>query len=238
MLRQAKRKRPIANCLHCKVGFLAKRRPDGEYTRFCSNSCCRRYHAPARTAECKCCGLIFKCRRTGQHFCSSFCYRDFTIDTAALEQREKDLAQKIKQFQREIHEESELLDRELQRKRFFVKSPDGTCDWCGANLSSRQTRFCSDRCNHHLKKHRRRGYEQHGKVDRKAVFARDGWCCVYCGVAVQEPYDPRVDTSATVDHVIPLAKGGSHSDENCVTACKRCNTRKSDSLEYAVAQEV
>jgi 5-methylcytosine-specific restriction endonuclease McrA len=32
----------------------------------------------------------------------------------------------------------------------------------------------------------------------------------------------------TLDHVIPRSKGGSHSWNNIVTACEKCNSRKRD----------
>jgi 5-methylcytosine-specific restriction endonuclease McrA len=34
----------------------------------------------------------------------------------------------------------------------------------------------------------------------------------------------------TMDHVIPLAKGGTHTPENIVAACQPCNSRKRDRL--------
>ena len=43
--------------------------------------------------------------------------------------------------------------------------------------------------------------------------------CAYCGTPVQEP---------TMDHVVPLIKGGDHSVGNIVPACGRCNRRKHD----------
>ena len=54
------------------------------------------------------------------------------------------------------------------------------------------------------------------KITRRAVFARDGWMCQYCGAR----------TSLTVDHVIPRSKGGTHTWDNVVAACRRCNSRK------------
>jgi hypothetical protein len=47
--------------------------------------------------------------------------------------------------------------------------------------------------------------------------------CVYCA----SPLDFDL---ATLDHVFPLAKGGTHAIGNLVPACPRCNRLKSDML--------
>jgi 5-methylcytosine-specific restriction endonuclease McrA len=61
------------------------------------------------------------------------------------------------------------------------------------------------------------------KISRKALFARDGWRCVYCGTT---------QGRLTLDHVVPRSKGGESVWENVVTACAPCNLRKGDrSLE-------
>ena len=61
------------------------------------------------------------------------------------------------------------------------------------------------------------------KITRRAVFARDGWACQYCGSR----------SNLTVDHVIPRSKGGQSSWENIVASCGPCNRRKGDSLPRA-----
>ena len=58
------------------------------------------------------------------------------------------------------------------------------------------------------------------KITRRAVFARDGWTCQYCGSR----------SNLTVDHVIPRSKGGASSWENIVASCAPCNRRKGDHL--------
>ena len=58
-------------------------------------------------------------------------------------------------------------------------------------------------------------------VNRRTVFARDGSRCQYCGAAAEN-----------LDHVIPRSKGGPHTWENVVAACRRCNTRKEDRLPH------
>jgi 5-methylcytosine-specific restriction endonuclease McrA len=59
------------------------------------------------------------------------------------------------------------------------------------------------------------------KITRRAVFARDGWACQYCGSD---------RGSLTIDHVIPRSKGGSSAWDNIVTCCAPCNRRKGDRL--------
>src|SRR5438105_6868833 len=58
------------------------------------------------------------------------------------------------------------------------------------------------------------------KITRRAVFARDGWACQYCGSR----------SNLTVDHVIPRSKGGASVWENIVASCAPCNRRKGDQL--------
>jgi 5-methylcytosine-specific restriction endonuclease McrA len=58
------------------------------------------------------------------------------------------------------------------------------------------------------------------KITRRAVFARDGWMCQYCGARSQ----------LTVDHVVPRSKGGPSTWDNIVASCAPCNRRKGDSL--------
>jgi 5-methylcytosine-specific restriction endonuclease McrA len=54
---------------------------------------------------------------------------------------------------------------------------------------------------------------------RFAVFARDGWRCIYCGRTAAE-------CALHVDHKISVANGGSDSMENLATACEECNLGK------------
>jgi 5-methylcytosine-specific restriction endonuclease McrA len=55
------------------------------------------------------------------------------------------------------------------------------------------------------------------KISRRALFARDGWRCVYCGSN---------GGRLTLDHVLPRSRGGDSIWENVVTACAPCNHRK------------
>ncbi len=56
-------------------------------------------------------------------------------------------------------------------------------------------------------------------ISRRGVFARDGHRCQYCGARAE-----------TLDHVVPKSRGGGHTWENVVAACRPCNVRKADRL--------
>lgn len=60
-----------------------------------------------------------------------------------------------------------------------------------------------------------------------AVVDRDGEACHYCQVpTVVDPEPAQRFRERTLDHVVPLSRGGRDELENCVAACRSCNSRK------------
>lgn len=68
------------------------------------------------------------------------------------------------------------------------------------------------RLQHHIRRPRPRV-----KLTRREIFSRDRHTCQYCG---------RQAGDLTLDHVVPRHRGGGHTWENLVAACKPCNHRK------------
>jgi 5-methylcytosine-specific restriction endonuclease McrA len=68
------------------------------------------------------------------------------------------------------------------------------------------------RIQHHVRRPRPRV-----KLTRREIFSRDNHRCQYCG---------RQSHDLTLDHVVPRHRGGGHTWENLVAACKTCNHRK------------
>lgn len=60
-----------------------------------------------------------------------------------------------------------------------------------------------------------------GKRLRFEIFKRDAFTCQYCGA--QPP-----DVVLVVDHITPVAAGGSNDPLNLITACQACNQGKAD----------
>lgn len=60
-------------------------------------------------------------------------------------------------------------------------------------------------------------YKSRVPFSKKNVLVRDGFACAYCGDKSKR---------LTIDHIVPKAKGGKSTFENCVAACRNCNNRK------------
>ena len=79
----------------------------------------------------------------------------------------------------------------------------------------------------------RKACRKHGghyePVNYKSIFERDGMVCYLCGVKLKDGFDSSPD-SPTLDHVIPLARGGSHAPDNLKPCCFACNSKKSAAL--------
>jgi len=57
------------------------------------------------------------------------------------------------------------------------------------------------------------------RLRRLAIYARDGFTCAYCGAHGD-------DVVLTLDHVTTRDNGGTHANDNLVTACMPCNSRR------------
>ena len=107
--------------------------------------------------------------------------------------------------------------------------------------------YCSRRCSikanrtntnigHRLRKYGS-GDKPRDSIKLDEVIERDNGICYICGCRTtkDDHYYSRGwftigDSYPTIDHVIPLARGGTHTWDNVRLACHRCNSEKSDSV--------
>lgn len=117
-----------------------------------------------------------------------------------------------------------------------------TCMHCGREFAgnNKQLLHCSASCSDATKTLRnwkhlnaRRARERGAlveKFDRVEIFERDGWICGICN----EPVDPGLahpdPMSASLDHIVPVSRGGKHSRANTQCAHLTCNVRKGISI--------
>jgi 5-methylcytosine-specific restriction endonuclease McrA len=152
----------------------------------------------------------------------------------------------------ECHKAGRLISRAIAVRRRNNRAhlpPDlggeqasisGVCLECGAGFDyvphkgAKAKRYCTSQCqgraSDRVRSRWRRAVTRGvgaEKVDYNVVFARDGWRCQLCGrktdVKARGKMRPK---SPVIDHIIPLAAGGSHSYLNVQCACHACNSAK------------
>ena len=67
----------------------------------------------------------------------------------------------------------------------------------------------------------------HTLEDIKKIGVDQGWICVYCPADIESNY--------SVDHIVPLSRGGSNFPSNLQLLCGSCNSKKGskDPVEFA-----
>lgn len=79
-------------------------------------------------------------------------------------------------------------------------------------------------------KKRRAIYAKGDDIDPVTLFHLHGWICYVC----KEKINPRLRMpnymAATVEHIIPLCKGGTHTWDNVAPSHAKCNFNRGDSL--------
>lgn len=129
--------------------------------------------------------------------------------------------------------------RDYKRRNPYVPIQiEHTCLNCGEAFigNNRQTLHCSNECadatlTERNWKHMKARSARHKaafieKFDRIEIFERDNWTCGIC----KDPVDPELRhphrMSATLDHIMPLSRGGAHSRDNAQCAHWICNMQK------------
>jgi hypothetical protein len=114
----------------------------------------------------------------------------------------------------------------------------GVCRRCGVTyccLPSVAEGFCSARCNRRQQKSREK-YRRRARLRTvttenftlREIAERDNWRCHLCGDKVPDREYAALDKDPTIDHLIPVSKGGEHTRANVALAHNRCNWERSD----------
>lgn len=134
-------------------------------------------------------------------------------------------------------------DLTMNRRRqdaINATKPERSCVWCGKDISKERrvdAKFCSADCNSraHLttRKFRRRLGENEKRkgtplISLVTIGDRDGWRCGLCGGRINRNKRHPDPLSPSLDHVIPIAHGGSNDAVNLQVTHLRCNLAKRD----------
>lgn len=146
-----------------------------------------------------------------------------------------------------ISKEVNTLHKIADRHKHYCE-----CGFCGRMFfSTFDKKYCSSKCasrkNNRTKRSKRDDrLRANGDVDYDITIAklikRDGKRCYICGEECDSnDYEVRDDGSyvagnmyPSIEHVVPVSKGGTHTWDNVLIAHRICNSLKSDkpSVEY------
>jgi hypothetical protein len=106
-----------------------------------------------------------------------------------------------------------------------------SCHGCGKDFTAKkaEAKWCSKKCaNRHwgnLRARQARSPLLEAYADRE-IFERDNWVCHLCGLPIDSSVSRMDPAGATIDHVIPIAKGGKDWALNVKAAHRSCNLKK------------
>ena len=188
------------------------------------------------------CHIFVRCTKCGnieERAMSSFrgeykstCFPCQIKETEERRQKEKE--------QKQIEKETTRLERAGRGKQLSF----GFCV-CGEMLNcfdgrkGKQCKACANRASRKIQEIKRRHQISNAMIDTgitiQKLFRRDKGICYLCGELCDwEDKETRNNTIVcgnqypSIDHVIPLAKGGLHSWENVRLAHRICNSLKAD----------
>jgi 5-methylcytosine-specific restriction endonuclease McrA len=78
---------------------------------------------------------------------------------------------------------------------------------------------------------RRAIYARGEKINHLEVFEEHNWICVVCDQKIDKHLRLPNLMAATLEHIVPLCKGGTHTRDNVGPAHARCNFLKGDRLD-------
>lgn len=232
----APRKRMYCAPLCERRAYTARRTADGRLAAMrvqqrAYNAAYQKANADRWKVERKClvCGAAWMTMRRDAKYCSSSCL------SAAYTGQQNAPSRRA------------LAQRRLQRAARGVRGEgvwaDAACMHCGARYVVRVrggaaaahcSRACYDRTKGAVRRARERAVERE-PIYRARVFQRDDWRCHLCGEDIDRSAVAPAPLAPTLDHVIPIARGGGHTMTNIKAAHFICNSTKSDRLQWSPA---
>lgn len=71
-----------------------------------------------------------------------------------------------------------------------------------------------------------RGKSRRAAALRARIYQRSDDTCVYCQRPLVDEGSVYTDPIRSIDHDVPVARGGSDAEENLVASCVACNSQK------------
>jgi len=258
------------SCPICDKEFEPNRK--GALTKYCSQNCAdearrirnrecwRKNNKPKKDVikACEWCGHTYTVPARNAHiarFCSDECRH--------RSKGHKPMEEYLKKLEQQKEETARIKEAE-RKARIKTK----VCTECGETFETMQPNqlTCSKECSrlrkNRLKRHyKEERYNETNLIDKditvKVLYKRDRGICYICGGKCDFKDHTQINGHFTagpnypsIDHIIPIARGGMHAWDNVKLAHHYCNSMKSDILPseleldididdaYALAREI
>lgn len=184
---------------------------------------------------CVVCAAVFSDGKHNKKYCSPDCQAEAARRRAAAwyaeRRRDPDLRARVAEGSRRHHQRIKTDPDQ------YAAHLAATAAWRAANpekvRESERAYWRANAARKREKDHRRRArllsaFVEDVNID--VLWERDGGVCGICGALVDRDLAWPGRMVATIDHVVPLARGGEHSYANAQLAHMGCNARKGDRL--------
>lgn len=244
-------RRHTMTCEHCGERFAAASRK----RKFCSHTCSNRmtWGVKRRRPDVTCqqCGVVYWATAPDREtFCSRGCAFWWSKEQARYRNEMKAWAAEYYYYQVRVVRSCRVCRGEFvpATVRSWACSSE-ECKWrqasgtlmkclkCGADREFHKS-YCLPCGLAELReqrseyRRRRRARMRGSRVEvfkRREILERDGYRCQECGCKTRPDWNVNHDKYPHLDHIVPLAKGGSHTRVNTQCLCRKCNLSKSDS---------
>lgn len=238
-------------CQNCGREYVAKAK---DRNQCCSRECGWELNHKRKMVEKECpsCHRLFRARRADSPYCCDECQQRGTehicrVCGSVFYGHSYDACCSLeckRNFRREAWREyKKALGRNSGRAEIIA------CKECGKQFEhqvyNRVPEFCSKRCakknwqgnnpekcrimkakQRHIRRANKYANGPVQDIDPMAVYERDGRVCGICGKKVKRHLKFPHPMSASLDHIRPLADGGTHTMENVQCAHLLCNSLK------------
>lgn len=200
--------------------------------------------------QCNDCGCVFT--RSGQYLKSSYKKMVICPNCLDIEKKKKEELAKLEILENIKQKEKDRLERLKQREEERKdKIKTKICEECGKEYQTtrNRSRCCSKQCaNKFVNRCKDKRIYKNGKPDLSITLTklikRDKNICHICGCKCNSEdyyYKENIfiagEEYPSIDHVNPIAKGGTHTWDNVKLAHRGCNSEKRDKLVYVTNDE-
>lgn len=189
---------------------------NNEYTnklsnsKYCSYECrCKSYKKPTYNKMCEQCNNEYVTNTKNSRFCSISCVADYNRKYPLIKCE---------------YCSNHFVNSDVRKKRKFCSF---NCYLSAIGVSKNNTKRYYN--NTHIVRAKKYNVK-YEYIDIENIFNSDKWICKICGSTVDKfkPYPHPL--SASLDHIIPLSKGGTHTIDNVQLSHLKCNLQKSNNI--------